>query len=91
MNQCYSGGGVKTSLDGGFNNKEDEMKTLSRGTVSIIACVILVVSFSATVSAEDEVFVVSAGRTGDANYILSAGDGTFSRNEYDPGLGWRNI
>ncbi len=57
------------------------MKTISRGIVSIIVSVILIVSFSATVSADDEVFVVSAGRNGDANYMVSDGDSSFSPQE----------
>ncbi len=51
------------------------MKTVSRGIVSIIVCVILIVSFSATVSADDEVFVVSAEQNGDANYMVWLSDG----------------
>jgi hypothetical protein len=57
------------------------MKPVSRGVVSFIACVVLIVSFSAAVSAGNEVFVVSAGSNGDANYMVSYGDGSFSSQE----------
>ena len=57
------------------------MKTVSRGLVSFIACVVLIFSLSAAVSAGNEVFVVSAGRNGDANYMASHGDGLFSSQE----------
>ena len=57
------------------------MKPLSRGVISFIACVVLIVSLSATVSAENEVFVVSAGRNGNADYMVSHGDGLFSSQE----------
>lgn len=57
------------------------MKPVSRGVISFIACVVLIVSLSATVSAENEVFVVSAGRNGNANYMVSHGDGSFSSQE----------
>ena len=57
------------------------MKPVSRGVVSFIACIVLTVSLSATVSAGNEVFVVSASRDGDANYMVSRGDGSFSSQE----------
>ena len=57
------------------------MKPVSRGVISFIACVVLIVSLSATVSAENEVFVVSAGRNGNADYMVSHGDGLFSSQE----------
>jgi hypothetical protein len=57
------------------------MKPVSRGVVSFIACVVLIVSLSAGASAENEVFVISAGRNGDANYMVSHGDGLFSPQE----------
>jgi hypothetical protein len=82
MIRCYSGGKkgqwTEESKKGG-----GKMKTVSRGIVSIIVCAILIVSFSATVSAEDEVFVVSADQNGDANYMvrLSNETGEFSSQE----------
>ena len=57
------------------------MKPVSRGVVSFIACIVLTVSLSATVSAGNEVFVVSASLDGDANYMVSRGDGSFSSQE----------
>ena len=57
------------------------MKPLSKTGVNIIACVVLIVSLSVTVSAASEVFVISAGRNGDANYMVSQGDGSFSLQE----------
>ena len=57
------------------------MKPVSRGLISFIACVVLVISLSGVVSAGNEVFVVSAGRIGDANYMDSHGDGLFSSQE----------
>ncbi len=57
------------------------MKPESRGVVSFITCVVLIVSFSAAVSAGNEVFVVSADHNGDANYMVSYGDGSFSSQE----------
>ncbi len=59
------------------------MKTVYRGIVSIVVCFIFIVSFSATVSAEDEieVFVVAADINGDANYMVSQGKGSFSSQE----------
>ncbi len=57
------------------------MKPVSREMVSFIACVAFFVSFSATVSAGNEVFVVSADRNGEANYMVSHGDGSFSVQE----------
>jgi hypothetical protein len=57
------------------------MKPVSKARVDIIVCVVLIVSLSVTVSAANEVFVVSAGRNGDANYTVSQGDGSFSLQE----------
>ncbi len=57
------------------------MKTVSRGIVSFITCVILIVSLSAAVSAGNEVFVVSADSYGDANYMDSDEEGLFSPQE----------
>ena len=57
------------------------MKPVSRGLINFIACVVLVISLSGVVSAGNEVFVVSAGRNGDANYMVSHGDGSFSSQE----------
>ncbi len=59
------------------------MKTVSRGIVSIIVCVVLTALFSVTVSAEDEVFVVSADKNGDANYMVRVNEkkGVFSPQE----------
>jgi hypothetical protein len=80
MLRCYSGGkkrhGTEDSKKGG-----GKMKPVSRGVVSFIACVVLVISLSPMVSAGNEVFVVSAGRNGDVNYMVSLGDGLFSSQE----------
>ena len=57
------------------------MKPVSRGVVCFITGVVLIVSLSVTVSAANEVFVVSAGRNGDANYMVSHGDGAFSSQD----------
>ncbi len=59
------------------------MKTVSRGVVSFIVSVVIIVSFSATVSAANEVFVVSADSDGNANCMVSngGGDGKFSSQE----------
>jgi hypothetical protein len=80
MLRCYSGGkkrhGTEDLKKGG-----GKMKPVSRGLISFIACVVLVISLSAVVSAGNEVFVVSAGRIGDANYMVSLGDGLFSSQE----------
>ena len=57
------------------------MKTRSRGILSFISCIVLTFSLSAPVSAANEVFVISADRNGDANYMGSHGDGEFSSQE----------
>ena len=57
------------------------MKPVSRGLINFIAGVVLVISLSGLVSAGNEVFVISAGRNGDANYMVSHGDGSFSSQE----------
>jgi hypothetical protein len=80
MLRCYSGGknrhGTEDLKKGG-----GKMKPVSRGLISFIACVVLVISLSGVVSAGNAVFVVSAGRIGDANYMDSHGDGLFSSQE----------
>ena len=74
MLRCYSGGkkhhGTEDSKKGGA-----KMKPVSRGVVSFIVCVVLIISLSVTVFAGNEVFVVSACRDGDANYMVSRGMG----------------
>jgi PKD domain/FG-GAP-like repeat len=57
------------------------METIFRGLIRFIICSVLIVLLPADVLAEDEVFVISAGRTGDANYMVSHGDGLFSSQE----------
>jgi len=57
------------------------MKIISRGVIGFIACIVLTVSLSVAVPAADEVFVISASRNGDANYMGSHGDGSFSSQE----------
>ena len=69
------------------------MKTGSRCIISFIACMVLIFSFSAQKSAANDVFVVSADRNGDANYMGSNGDGSFSSQERllimgDSGIGY---
>jgi len=80
MLRCNSGGkkrhGTEELKKGG-----GKMKPVSRGVVSFIACVVLIVSLSASVSAANEVFVVSASRNGDANFMVSQEDGSFSFQE----------
>ena len=68
--------GTEDSKKGG-----GKMKPVSRGVVSFIACVVLIVSLSAVVSAGNEVFLVSAGRNGDAHYMVSHGNGFFASQE----------
>jgi PKD repeat protein len=80
MLRCYSGG-KKRHRSEDSKKGGGKMKPVSRGVVSFIACVVLIVSFSAAVSAGNEVFVVSAGSNGDANYMVSHGDGSFSSQE----------
>ena len=57
------------------------MKPVSRWVVSFITCLVLIVSLSATVSAVNEEFVVSAGHNGNANCMVSHGNGSFSSQE----------
>jgi hypothetical protein len=54
------------------------MKLDNRGIIGFIVCVISAVTFSVSVCEGREVFVVSANVSGDANYMLSEGDGKFS-------------
>lgn len=54
------------------------MRSKSCGVLSFIVGVVFVVSLAASASAEDQLFVVAASLTGDANYMISNGDGTFS-------------
>ena len=54
------------------------MKTKWRGVFSILVCVIAAVTLTAPVWACSEIFVVSAENNGDANYMVSNGDGSFS-------------
>ena len=57
------------------------MKTKWRGVFSILVCVIAAVTLPAPGWACSEIFVVSAEMNGDANYMVSNGDGTFSALE----------
>jgi PKD domain/FG-GAP-like repeat len=54
------------------------MRPKSWGVLSILACMVFTVSMAASASAKDALFVVSASLNGDANYMISNGDGTFS-------------
>jgi hypothetical protein len=54
------------------------MRSRSWGVLSFILGVVFAVSLASSASAEDELFVVAASLTGDANYMISNGDGTFS-------------
>ena len=55
------------------------MRPKSWGVLSIVVCMVFAVSMAAPASAKDELFVVSASLNGDANYMISNGDGTFSQ------------
>jgi len=58
------------------------MKTKWGGKVfSLLVCVIAAVTLTAPAWADSEIFVVSAESNGDANYMVSNGDGTFSSLE----------
>ena len=78
MLRCYSGGKKRHGSEDSKKKGGGKMKPVSREVVSFIACVVLIVSLSATVSAGNEVFVVSADLNGDANYMVSHEDGSFS-------------
>lgn len=57
------------------------MKPKLGGVFSIIVCVIATVTLTFPAWAGSEIFVVSAKSNGDANYMVSYGDGTFSALE----------
>ncbi|UCD78488.1 MAG: VCBS repeat-containing protein, partial [Desulfobacterales bacterium] len=54
------------------------MRPKSCGILSFILCVVFAVSLPVSAPAEDELFLVAASLNGDANYMVSNGDGTFS-------------
>ena len=57
------------------------MRKKSWGVLSFIFCAILFGSLTTQAYAGDEVFVVSSTLNGDANYMSSYGNGTFSSQE----------
>jgi len=50
----------------------------SWGVLGLVLCVVFSVSLATSAAAEDKLFVVAASLNGDANYMISNGDGTFS-------------
>ena len=54
------------------------MRLKSWRELGLIACVVFSVSLATSAAAEGELFVVAASLNGDANYMISNGDGTFS-------------
>jgi len=54
------------------------MKTKWMGVFSILVCVMAAVTLTDPAGACSEIFVVSAEESGDANYMFSNGDGSFS-------------
>ena len=57
------------------------MRRIYQRVLGLILGAVLVVTMTAPVSAGSEVFVVSSSLNGDANYMSSHGDGTFSPQE----------
>lgn len=57
------------------------MKPKSWGVWSFLVSMVVVMFMAASASAQDKPFVVSASINGDANYMVSNGDGTFSQQQ----------
>jgi hypothetical protein len=57
------------------------MKSTYRTLISFFVCLAVSVSLNAYASSDTEVFVVSAGLTGNSSYMVSNGDGTFSEQK----------
>lgn len=55
------------------------MRPKSWGVLSILVGMVFAVSLAASASAKDAPFVVAASMNGDANYMISNGDGTYSQ------------